>query len=172
MNPRYAIIIAATVIAAGCTHLRTFKTYDDINAVSKDRKGQVILVDGRAYDGRDFHLAEDSTHWRDLNTKKMLSLSTSQIREIRIKKKGRGAWEGFGIGLVAGTAIGAVIGFADGDDPGVGEPGHDLFSATAEEKAVGYGVFGGLLGGLIGLPVGASTGNDKFVLQNKQNGGR
>ena len=170
MNPRYAMIMAATIITSGCTHLRTFKTYDDINVVSKDRKGQIILVDGRGYDGRDFHLAEDSTHWRDLKTNKAQSISTSQIRELHIKKKGRGAWEGFGIGLVAGAATGALIGSANGDDPGVGEPGHDIFSATAEEKAVGYGVLGGLLGGLIGLPVGASTGKDKFVLQEKKNG--
>jgi hypothetical protein len=156
------------VILASCTHLRTFKTYDDINAVSKDREGQIILVDGRAYEGRDFHLGADSTHWRDLKTNKTLSLSTLQIREISVKKSGRGAWEGFGIGLVIGATTGALIGSARGDDPGPGEPGHDIFSATVEEKAEGYGVFGGLLGGLIGLPVGASTGKDKFVLQREK----
>jgi len=168
MNPRYAILMAAAIITSGCTHLRTFKTYDDINTVSKDRKGQVILVDGRAYDGRDFHLADDSTHWRDLNTNKAQSISTSQIREISIKKSGRGAWEGFGLGLASGAALGAVIGLGSGSDP---EDASLVFGASAGEKALGYGIVFGAGGGLVGLAAGASTGSkDKFVLQEKKTG--
>ena len=171
MNQRYAIIIAATIITSGCTHLRTFKTYDDINTVAKDRKGQIILINGRGHAGRDFHLANDSTHWRDLDTNKAQSISTSQIQEISIKKSGRGAWEGFGLGLLAGAVSGVVIGFVSGDDPGANEPGlQNLFANTAGEKALGYGVVFGGLGGLVGLPVGAATGSkDKFVLQENKN---
>jgi len=173
MRTRISTLLAFSMfILASCTHLRTFKTYDDINVVSKDRKGQITLVNGRGYAGRDFHLAEDSTHWRDLNTNKAQSISTSQIREISIKKSGRGAWEGFGVGLLAGAAIGAVIGFASGDDPGADEPGlENLFAITAGEKALRSGVYLGGLGGLVGLSVGATTGSkDKFVLQEKKTG--
>jgi len=156
---------------AGCTHLRTFKTYDDINTVSKDRKAQIILVNGRGYTGRDFHLADDSTHWRDLNTNKAQSIPTSQIREIAIKKSGRGALEGFGIGLLAGAATGAVIGFASGDDPGADGQGFEslLQYAAAEKAGMGAILVGGI-GGLVGIPIGASTGSkDKFVLQENKN---
>ena len=169
MNPRYAIIMAAAIITSGCTHLRTFKTYDDINTVSKDRKGQITLVNGRGYAGRDFHLAEDSTHWRDLSTNKAQSISTSQIREISVKNKGRGAWEGFGLGLASGAALGAVIGLGSGSDPESGGFGPPSFSAG--DKALGYGIVFGGGAGLLGIPIGSSTGSkDKFVLQQKKNG--
>ncbi len=171
MKTRNFFLLTVTLfLCSGCTHLRTFKTYDDINAVSKDRKGQIILVNDRGFAGRDFHLADDSTRWRDLNTNEAQSISTSQIREIKIKKSGRGAWEGFGLGLLAGVVSGVVIGFVSGDDPGAGEQGlQDLFANTAGEKALGYGVVFGGLGGLVGLPVGAATGSkDKFILQQKQ----
>lgn len=48
-----------------------------------------------------------------------------------IKKSGRGAWEGFGLGLLYGGAAGSLIGLASGDDPE-----SDWFGLTAVEKAV------------------------------------
>jgi hypothetical protein len=164
------LLAFSTFLLASCTHLRTFKTYEDINTVSKDRKAQIILVNGRGYEGRDFHLAEDSTQWRDLNTNKAQSISTSEIREISIKNSGRGAWEGFGLGLLAGAATGAVIGFASGDDPGANGHGFEtLFAHTAGEKALVYDVVTGGGGGLLGVVIGSSTGSkDKFVLQGEK----
>ena len=60
------------------------------------------------------------------------------------RSRGRGALLGAGVGVV----VGAVIGFAGGDDPNVDEGG-----LTASENAVeGAGIFGAI-GALIGLAI-------------------
>jgi len=170
-TPNSTLLAFSIFMLTSCTHLRTFSTFDDINAVSKDRKGQIILVNGVGYTGRSFHLADDSTHWRDLNTNESQSISTSQIHAIAIKKSSRGAWEGFGLGLLAGAVSGVVIGLMSGDESasGVLELGIlriGPFPSSEGGNALGYGIVFGGLGGLVGLPIGAATGSkDKFVLQ-------
>jgi len=166
------LLMLAMSFFSACTHLRTFKTYDDINTFSKDREGWIKLSTGGVIAGQDIQISSDSTLWREPDSNQRQSVATSQIREISIKNSGRGAWEGFGIGLLAGAVTGAVIGFASGDDP---EQGLEilplsLFQITAEQKAAIGAILGGGIGGLVGLPIGASTGSkDKFVLQENKN---
>jgi len=162
-TPISMLLPFSIIVLASCTHLRTYSTLDDINAVSKDRKGLIILANGRGRQGIDFHLAVDSTRWRDLNTNKAQSIPTSQIREISIKKGGRGALEGFALGLLIGFGSGAIVGLVSGSDPE-----NSWFAYSAGEKALGYGIVFGGGAGLLGLPIGAATGSkDKFVLHKE-----
>ena len=169
------LLMLAMSFFSACTHLRTFKTYDDINTFSKDREGWIKLSTGGVIAGQDIQISSDSTLWREPDSNQRQSVATSQIREISIKNSGRGAWEGFGIGLLAGAATGAVIGFASGDDSGA--DGQELlslplswFQVNAEQKVTIGAILGGGIGGLVGLTIGASTGSkDKFVLQENKN---
>jgi hypothetical protein len=83
----------------------------------------------------------------------MALADASKVTEIR---RGRGALEGLGIGVLLGGAAGAAIGYADGDDECTGLC---LFKTSAAEKAVVAGVFVGTIGGLIGLLVGVARGS-------------
>jgi hypothetical protein len=92
-------------------------------------------------------------------------VATSEIGTVVIKKRGRGALEGLGIGILAGAVTGALIGFASGDD----DPQTVFLPLTAEEKALEGGIVLGGAGGLLGLPIGAAVGSkDKFVLQGEK----
>lgn len=53
-------------------------------------------------------------------------------------------------GTFGGLFVGAIIGFASGDDPP-----NVLFSMTAAEKALGLGIFGGVSGAVIGVALGS-----------------
>ena len=60
--------------------------------------------------------------------------------------------------------IGAVIGYAGGDDP------KDQFlSYTAGEKAVGLGIFGGAVGGVTGLIIGLCAHKTFQIHGKKEN---
>jgi len=67
---------------------------------------------------------------------------------------------GLAFGILIGAGIGAVFGYAAGDD----EPG--LFSgAKAEDKALFGGIIGSVIGGLIGLIVGITSSTpDKTIV--------
>lgn len=81
------------------------------------------------------------------------------VVEVREKRHGLGALHGLGWGILGGAAVGAVIGFADGDDACDTSRGEDcFFNFTAGEKAVLIGAYFGILGGLGGAIVGAIIG--------------
>jgi hypothetical protein len=72
---------------------------------------------------------------------------------------GQGALEGGAIGLVAGAASGAALGFAEGDDPPCSDGSWFCLSLDREEKAVILGVVGSSVGAVSGLVVGALIGS-------------
>ena len=88
------------------------------------------------------------------------SIDALQINTIALKKKNAGL-EGVLIGLVAGAAVGAIIGFASGDDPP-----EEWFALTAGEKAFGLGLLGGSTGALIGAIAGALS-KKVFIIGGK-----
>ena len=81
-----------------------------------------------------------------------------QIKKLSLRKKGRNPWKGFGIGLVTGFSLGALIGLAQGDDPPCNNSGcfSFCFRFTAGEKALINGTILTLPGGIIGAFVGGA----------------
>lgn len=69
-----------------------------------------------------------------------------------------GALQGAGLGLVSGAALGAAVGYADGDDQPCGPQDFFCLSFSAGDKAVLAGLYGGLAGAAVGLVVGAAVG--------------
>lgn len=85
-------------------------------------------------------------------------VSLWQTYKVTAVKRGRGALEGLGLGIVIAGGTGALIGLASGDDEC--DPDRECFLAfTAGEKAVITGVVFGSLGGLLGLLVGVAFGS-------------
>jgi hypothetical protein len=83
------------------------------------------------------------------------------IEYVKIHRKGA-LGRSVLIGTVSGALIGAITGFAGGDDP-KGE----LFATTASEKAVGGAFAGGVLGALTGLIIGFAA-HKTFTIHGKK----
>lgn len=87
-----------------------------------------------------------------------LPVSIANIEELKFRRKGK-IGMGLGIGAGAGLVLGAITGYASGDD----EPG--FFSMTAEDKAV--------VSGILLVPVGAgigalvATGRSKYPIHGE-----
>jgi hypothetical protein len=172
MKARYVIIIALAVFTSRCTHIRHVQSFEGINKAAAGKHARMTLTNGRVLSGKDLQVAIDSTFWLDSATGRKQFIATLEIGKVVVKKRGRGALEGLGMGALAG----AVIGFALGDDPpcepdpndlfGIGQGLCETFRLSAGEKAL-IGAGGG---GLWGLAIGALVGSkDKFVLHENKN---
>ena len=158
----------------GCTHVHQFSNYDEINSLTKGKVAKlklsqkVFIPSKNKYvvnvKGRDIQITPDSTYW--LEPRKGVDIrhvvSTSQVLEVVILNRGRGAWEGFRGFVVAGAVLGGIL-FLDGDDP----PDSPI-SFSAKEKFVIGNVLGVVYGVVFGLPIGAAIGSrDVYILHNK-----
>ena len=92
----------------------------------------------------------------------------SELRGYEVRRSGMGALEGFAGGLLGGAALGAIMGYADGNDPPC--MSNELFGClfyvrqTAAEKATIDGVLLGITGALTGTVIGALAGHtDRFL---------
>ena len=99
------------------------------------------------------------------------NIQVSQISTIALQKKNAG-WKGALLGLGAGVITGAIIGFADGDDPVYQYQGDfgdifrgisNAFAMTAGEKALANGIGLGLTGALTGFIMGKLL-KKKFII--------
>ena len=82
----------------------------------------------------------------DLNE---IRIDPKKVKTISLRRKGsvgKGVW----IGALSGAVVGAIAGYASGDD----EPG--WFSSTAEEKAAGGAIFLSFPGAGIGALIGSA----------------
>jgi hypothetical protein len=91
----------------------------------------------------------------------MYNIDALQINTIALKKK-NAALKGTLIGLGAGIVVGAIAGFASGDDPQ-----EEWFALTAGEKAFGLGIIGGFTGALIGVIAGVLS-KTVFIIGGKR----
>ena len=139
------------------------------NLYTKERSGVELVVqkkDGKQQTGE--LIAVKRNLLLLLNSKGVdVSVNIGEIKVIKIAKKSKSLVLG-GIGLVSGAAIGALIGYLQGDDPpivvtGFGPimTGPPLF--TDDEKALALGLTCGIAGGLLGGFGGAIAGVDKII---------
>jgi len=94
-----------------------------------------------------YKLNDSSIFVTDIKTNVSKEIYIKDIQKIKIRRKnsiGRGALIGGATGLVAG----GLLGLAEGDDSG------GWFAMSAEEKAVGYGVFFSGVGAGVGVLAG------------------
>ena len=89
-----------------------------------------------------------------LTKKGMILIESKVIKEIAIKRKGSAGW-GALTGSLVGMGLGAIIGFASGDDQCDGTAFCITF--TAEEKALGGAIALGGVGALIGMGAGSTA---------------
>lgn len=107
---------------SGCTSAHLIKHKPDsiiLKAVAPG-VGEIILKNGKTYEGFNIQIARDSTFWSDkvitesvltnFNNKKIHRIQNSEISKIIILKSNHCALAGYGVGALLGIAIGALIG--------------------------------------------------------------
>ena len=97
---------------------------------------------------------------------KVLEIERDKIMSVKIHGESE-VPKYLGYGALIGAGIGAIIGYATGDDHV--ETGGGLFrfdfTYTAEQKALNGGLLGGLLGGVIGLIVGITNSKPDEIIK-------
>jgi hypothetical protein len=137
--------------------MATIHTYDDIAIkgwLYEVNDSQVVLVNSPK------NLSNPS-----LNREECRVIPLKNISEASMRKKNKilkSALLGLGIGAVTGV----IIGFADGDDVASSNT-WNIFSFTAEEKALAGGLVLGTGGAIIGTIIGA-VAEKKFIIGGKK----
>lgn len=99
--------------------------------------------------------------WYDTTNKGMYRFEYQELGKAEIYKKGK-IGRSVLTGLLIGSAAGALIGLASGNDS------KDEFLAfSAGEKALGLGIFGGGIGAITGLIIGAAA-HKTFTIHGKK----
>ena len=121
------------------------------------------MEDGQKLEARNLRIKADSISWISLDNQKTARLPAANVTEIKFVRKGKGALEGMGLGLIYGAVFGAGLGLAQGDD----NEG-SWFRLSAGQKAALLGITFGGAGFLAGLPIGTIAGSkDIYYLEQK-----
>jgi hypothetical protein len=94
----------------------------------------------------------DSIYWYSPDDE-LQQIPVAKVETVVLNNRGRGALEGFGIGILVGGVLGAIMGYAEGDDTS------GFWRESASEKATYGGIGFGLLGGIVGIIIGAGRGH-------------
>jgi hypothetical protein len=136
------------ILAQGADVVLLFKTGEEISGELLEVRDSSLMIS----------TLEDASE-KDLSTHSagIIAVRNERIFHVVIKGKSN-MLKGMGIGTAVGGGLGALIGFASGDDP----PG--FLSFTASEKAGAGAIVLGGLGFLVGTVAGiASSSSDKLV---------
>jgi hypothetical protein len=134
---------------------------------AKEREGAQVIItktDSSTVQGELLAVMDDKLILMD-NSAAGVTIGLTDVRDVKVIKKGR-FWKGAGIGLVAGAAIGALVGAAAYEPPHL-ENGWfpvPMFYFSRGELALGGGVLGGVLGGVIGGVITATTHGQKIKI--------
>lgn len=159
------IILILTTLQSCSTYKQTFET-DSGTEVKKIKlynvwvfKTDQTKVKGLLYstDIDGITLAKD----KKLNKGDFVTISVSEIAKIKINRKGQLGFSALS-GVIIGTAIGAMIGYSQGDDK------EGWFAMSKDEKAVINGFALGFIGGGIGLLVGSAK-KEIIINGNQEN---
>ncbi len=165
MANRIIVLLVIFSIFMSCTHIIFINnqrqlTESPINENGKKYEAKIILKNGQDYTGSFLNFSQDSLSWKT-SENETKSLPYSEIKSITFRKRGKGALEGLGMGLLLGGIFGGVIGYSSGDDPGSG-----ILALKRKDKVILYAIFWGGISGLGGLIVGSLEGStEKYILK-------
>jgi hypothetical protein len=156
-----ALAAVLLALAAGCTTTRAINRTASpegatsraaLNEAAAGRAAEVALVGGDTLRAEGLVLGADTTTWIEPASGRMRDLPTADIRSVRLFNRGRGAFEGAGLGLAVGVVSGAVLGALAYEEPGPDEPCFVACSRGGEAS------LGAVALGLIAAPIGLVAG--------------
>ncbi len=151
-------LLAALAGSAGCTHVRSVSrdpgSLHTLQSRVGNRAATIVLADGSRYRVEGIQFAGDSARWQVSGQPGIRVAPTSQVAEIAVRSRVRGAADGVILAVLIGAPLGALL----IDNPG--GPASDLLNRAETALA------GGVAFGVYGLPIGAIIGSRmRFRLQ-------
>ena len=151
-----AAIALAIALASGCAHVPAPCTLEEVNAYIDGSNGSIVFTGGSVVSGKAICVSEAFVTWTNPHTGSAESVPTPTVEEIRIPRRGRGAWRGFGRGCLVGCLVGALLGpsVVHIDDPENWFTDRDERVMKAVIGGVGYGAIAGSVGAVWGIVAG------------------
>lgn len=152
----------------GCAHTHRLpqnSSRDDFNEINKklsDEEVTIVLAESAGeIETKNISITSDSISYLDIEQEKRKRVATAEVNKIVQTKYGRGAAEGFGLGLLAGSAIfgsSVLIALSTGDN-----------SEAAAFHRLGIVATGLAVGGaavVISPLIGAAKGSQDIYILN------
>ncbi len=156
------VVILGVVFIGGCSSVEMVNTNNEDPAfqnVNRAVRGQIVqmeLHNGKTMNVTSVHVDADSVTWIDRRSNSLKAEPTSNVRELSVRKAGRGAITGLVVGAVVGAAAGGVRAAVEGDDPT-----SDPLAITKGEKFRIFPPAHALYASLFSTPIGAILGSRK-----------
>lgn len=132
----------------------------EASSFAQDNNWQLVLTNGDTISNISLRELEgDSVAIECSNVALTKWIQVDSIAQLRKINKSR-FWRGAGIGILVGTAAGALIGLATYEEP-TPSPHKWNFDFGPEWNAMGGGIVGGLTGFALGGFIGAALGKDE-----------
>ena len=166
-----ALAIAASALG-GCTtthHIRRPDTVEQIEPLHTNARYRMTLLLERPPGAKSTVPPPVAPDPNATNGEAAPLVDLSNLRGYTIKRRGQGALEGLGLGILVGLVAGAAAGFAAGDDPQCPMSAENgcFLRFSREDKTIGFGVAGALLGGLLGTLIGTAIGQtDEYIFRD------
>ena len=166
MKTMQATLLLLIVCFLGCSSTHRLRPAHEADFASLNnraflKKVMVTFVDGRKIKVANLRMTSDSTYWNNPQIKQQpsptyMAVATSQIKEVRFIRRGRGAVDGMGFGL----PLGLIYGVSQAGEACA----NCLIPISAGEIVLGLGIFGAILG----APVGAIIGHrDIYIIEHE-----
>jgi hypothetical protein len=172
MKRRASALALAATLLGGCTitrHVQRPQTLEELNPIVWKKPGAITLLYNRPAGATSavppaLPATADAAR---AGGEEVPLLEVSNLRGYEVKRRGRGALEGFGLGFLVGALAGAAIGSAMGSDEACnGRDGCNL-SFTASDKALAIGFVGAVAGAIVGPLIGLLRGHtDRYVFSD------
>jgi len=163
-------VLLVALMGAGCAN--TIAAYRplsesataEINETLDGRSAKVMLAEGKQIAGqpieaREVRVGIDTARWLEPSTDESwrpTAVPTTALKSISVRRHGRGALDGLGLGTLSGAIVGAVAGAA-ASRPCANETEMPCFGAGI--AAIGGGILGFASGALVGSIIGAIVGH-------------
>lgn len=154
------------LMISGCTHTRVLPpdARAEINQRGQQSTATLKLNTGERITTRSLHFAPDVVSWVDPVTGRAASRTVTEIVSVQFTKRGRGALQGLGIGLVAGVLIGAVVFVIDEHNTDPCTEFCFFLDPSPGEAAVIGAVLVGVPSALLGAAIGGARGSREVFL--------
>jgi hypothetical protein len=124
--------------------------YDQLNDRLEDGSATIICRSGVHVDAAQVHISGDSVLFAQVTSGEAGGMSLDEVRSIRCRDHGQGAWSGFFTGMLGGVALTAVIIMINNEH---GEYAGLRNLMTGFCCVVGSGVVGAAVGAALGSAI-------------------
>jgi uncharacterized membrane protein len=134
----------------------------ELSFSAQDAKASIILTDGETLDVKNVVMGVDSSSCLKSESKSVVCIPQSEVKEIRTKNHSRGASDGYLWGAITGLALGVACGIYVNE--GKGGKGNVL-----PLLYIGAPIIGALVGAIIGSSSGRMIGHtDRYIIDSSR----